>query len=280
MGRILIFLFIYLLCSSFIGKKITWVAIGDSITYLNNHIDETGNRITKGYLTMVVEKDSNIHYVNKGYNGWTAGNIASEIEKIDIPKAELYTIFLGTNDWWQGRPVGTLEDYIKNSGNQTFYGSLRIIIEKLHALNPKAKIILITPMQRADFVYWQDFKNNAYGSYKEKNGQRLESFAAAVVAIGKYDRTLVVDLYHDKRLDISKLVNFKFLKNPKTNSYVKYKYPDYIDIPFDPIKDNYPYPKGAQNLTYDGLHPTEKGYRIISSKLSQYISANNSSLFK
>jgi hypothetical protein len=28
-------------------KKITWVAIGDSITYLNDHPDETGNRVKK-----------------------------------------------------------------------------------------------------------------------------------------------------------------------------------------------------------------------------------------
>jgi hypothetical protein len=45
-----------LLLSSFTQKKkeIIWVAIGDSITYLNNHLDETGHRVTKGYLSRVV----------------------------------------------------------------------------------------------------------------------------------------------------------------------------------------------------------------------------------
>ena len=38
-----------------------WVAIGDSITYLNEHLGEANNRITKGYMTRVVEKS------DKGY---------------------------------------------------------------------------------------------------------------------------------------------------------------------------------------------------------------------
>jgi hypothetical protein len=38
---------------SFKKKPVSWVAIGDSITYLNDHLDETGNRVTKGYMTRV-----------------------------------------------------------------------------------------------------------------------------------------------------------------------------------------------------------------------------------
>src|SRR5687768_3137881 len=89
-------------------KKITWTAIGDSITYLNEHADETGNRITKGYMTRVVEKIPHFTYKNQGHNGWTSGGIAMEIEKLGLEKADVYSIFLGTNDWWQGRPLGTL----------------------------------------------------------------------------------------------------------------------------------------------------------------------------
>src|SRR5690606_31251958 len=97
----------------------TWVAIGDSITYLNDHPDETGNRVTKGYLTGVVEKLPHIHYINKGYNGWTAGDIAWEIEVIlppdEVSSANIFTVFLGTNDWWRGRPLGSITDYDNNT---------------------------------------------------------------------------------------------------------------------------------------------------------------------
>src|ERR1700744_2118524 len=112
-------------------REVTWVAIGDSITYLNDHTNETGNRVKKGYLTGTAEYFSNLRYINKGYNGWTSGGIAAHIDSLGLTKADIYSVFLGTNDWGQGRPVGTLEDYKNNKGNTSLYGSYRIIINKL-----------------------------------------------------------------------------------------------------------------------------------------------------
>ena len=174
MKKLLLLSLIVFLISSFSPKKITWVAIGDSITYLNDHLDETGNRLKKGYLTRVTEQLPNIQYVNQGHNGWTSGGIADAIDSLGIIKADVYSVFLGTNDWWQGRKIGTLADYRNNTGNNTVYGSFRIIINKIKTLNAAAKIILITPMQRTDFVYVADKHNNAYGCYKEKTGSRWQ----------------------------------------------------------------------------------------------------------
>ena len=172
MKKLLLLLIISLPLFSHVEKKDkTWVAIGDSITWLNDHIGEPSNRVTKGYMTAVTEKIPGLHYINHGYNGWTSGDVAAKIDVLGIQRADIYTIFLGTNDWWQGRPVGKLEDYKTNAGNQTIYGSFRIIINKIRSLNGHAPIILITPMQRVDFVYLGDKKNNAWGSYKEKVGQ-------------------------------------------------------------------------------------------------------------
>lgn len=248
-------------------KEMLWVAIGDSITYLNEHQNETGNRITKGYMTRVVEKLPNIHYINQGHNGWTSGRIADSIQKLNLQTADVYSVFLGTNDWWQGRPLGKLTDYQTNAGNKTVYGSFRIITDKLRSLNKNAKIIMITPMQRADFVYINNAKNNAYGSYKEKNGQSLEQFARAIDSIGQYEHFVVVDLYHASKLKLNKLVKYKHLKDPKTGAYKNYSYPDFIDIPFNPETDEYPYPVDAINMTYDGLHPSDKGFAIIANFL-------------
>lgn len=255
------------LFSSFSPEKITWVAIGDSITYLNEHQNETGNRITKGYMTRVAEKLPHIEYINKGYNGWTAGLIAEKIEMLNLTKADVYTVFLGTNDWWGGRPLGTLADYENNAGHQTLYGSFRIIIDKLRRLNPDAKIILMTPMQRVDFVYIANMKNNAYGSYKEKKGQMLGQFAEAINAIGKHEKLKVIDLYNTKRLSVKKLVKYKRLKDPQTGAYKNYAYPDFIDVPFNPETDEYPYPVESIAMTYDGLHPSDAGYEVIAKKL-------------
>jgi lysophospholipase L1-like esterase len=257
--------------TSFHGKQTTWVAIGDSITYLNDHTDETGNRVTKGYMTLVKEKIPGLNYINQGHNGWTSGGIAEKIETLNLTPADVYTVFLGTNDWWQGRPLGTLTDYQSNTGNETVYGSFRIIINKLRQLNRRAKIILITPLQRSDFVYINGAKNNAWGSYRDKNGQSLAAFAQAIVKIGKSEKIDVVDLYNRSGITQKNLVNFKRLKDPKTGQYKNFKYPSFRDVPFDPTNDEYPYPADAVNMTYDGLHPSDKGYEVIAKMLMKFM---------
>jgi lysophospholipase L1-like esterase len=248
-------------------RELTWVAIGDSITYLNDHPNETGNRVTKGYMTRVVEQLPNIHYRNEGHNGWTAGRIASEIDKLGLVRADVYSVFLGTNDWWAGRPLGQLSDYQRSTGNGTVYGSFRIILDKLRSLNPEARIILITPMQRADFVYLANPKNNAYGSYDPKKGQYLEAVANAIDSISHAENLPLVDLYHLRGLRLKKLVKFKRLKDPQTGAYRNYRYPAWKGIPFAPDTDEYPYPPDAIDRTYDGLHPSDKGNAIISRQL-------------
>ena len=268
MKKLAILVIIIGVFTSFTKKEISWIAIGDSITYLNEHQDETGNRITKGYMTRVVERLSNIRYTNQGHNGWTSAGIADSIEKLGLEKADVYSVFLGTNDWWQGRPLGTLLDYQNNTGNLTVNGSFRIIIDKLRSLNMDAKIILVTPMQRTDFVYINNMKNSAYGSYKEKNGQMLEQFADAIKSIAKHEDFKLVDLYHKRGMTLQNLVKYKRLKDPQTKTtYRNYPYPQYIDIPFNPHTDEYPYPIDAIDMTYDGLHPSDKGYEIIANML-------------
>jgi len=249
-------------------RKISWVAIGDSITYLNDHQDETGNRVTKGYMTLISEKYPRVTFTNQGHNGWTSINIADKIEELGLVKADVYTVFLGTNDWWQGKPLGSISNYEQNTGSGTVYGAFGVIISKLKQLNKKSRIILITPMQRGDFVYINNTKNNAYGSYKDKNGQTLEQFANAIVEIGKLEKIPVVDLYHDSGMNMDNIVNFKKLKDPSTGEYKNYNYPDFTEIPFSPETDEYPYPPEAVNMTYDGLHPSDKGYQVIADMLA------------
>jgi lysophospholipase L1-like esterase len=268
MKKLILFAVIFCLITSFKKKEISWVAIGDSVTYLNDHTNETQNRITKGYMTMVVEKLPNIHFINQEHNGWTTGNIADAIEKIKLVRADVYSIFLGTNDWWHDRPVGTFSDYQNSTGSKTAYGAYRIIIDKIHGLNADAKIIMITPLQRGDFVYIGNAKNNAYGSYKQdKSGQTLEQFADAVDSIADYEHCKLVDLYHKSGITQKNMVNFKHLKDSTSGTYKNYSYPDFVNISFNPEADEYPYPIEAMNMTYDGLHPSDKGHAVIAKML-------------
>lgn len=275
MKKLLLPALILCLFTSFAPKQITWVAIGDSITYLNDHINETGNRVLKGYMTRVTEQLPDIRYINQGHNGWTSGGIADQVEKLGIIKADVYSVFLGTNDWWQGRNIGMFSDYQHNTGNNTVYGSFRIILDKLKALNANAKIILITPMQRTDFIYIADMHNNAYGCYKEKNNQSLAAFAKAIDSVAQYEHYALVDLYNKSGIIVSNAVKYKRLKDPQTGDYKNYTYPAYTNIPFNPDTDEYPYPVDAIEMTYDGLHPSDKGCAIIANMLAQVLKQYN-----
>jgi lysophospholipase L1-like esterase len=262
--RLLLKLFV-LLCQlpALTPAPITWTAIGDSITYLNDHLDETGNRVTGGYMAKVAAAYPNIKYINQGHNGWTTVGIAKEIENIGLTTTDVYSVFLGTNDWWSGLPLGSMTDYKNNTGLKTTYGAYRIIINKIRNLNPAAQVILITPLQRGDFVYLFDAHNNAYGSYKSKNGQDLSQFANAVKEIGNYEHFEVLDLYYNSGIMVKNVVQFKRLKDSATGVYHNVHYPDYIGMTFNPGKDKYPYPVGAIGYTYDGLHPSDKGNQVI-----------------
>ena len=108
-NQLLSLLTLLLFLCSFGQPQQTWLALGDSITYLNEHTDETGHRITKGYMTLVTEKHPHLRYINEGHNGWTAVRIAEHIDNLGLVKADYYTVFLGTNDWWAGLPLGSVE---------------------------------------------------------------------------------------------------------------------------------------------------------------------------
>jgi lysophospholipase L1-like esterase len=189
------------------------------------------------------------------------------MSELGIEKADVYSVFLGTNDWWGGYPVGAMSDYTDNTGSRTIYGAFRIIINHLRELNPQAHIILMTPLQRSDFVYIGDYKNNAYGSYRDKNGQQLAEVAAAIQSIARSEKLSLIDLYYKSGINLKNIVKFKRLKDPVTGAYKNFRYPEYINIPFDSKNDEYPYPEAAINMTYDGLHPSDKGNAAIAKLL-------------
>lgn len=249
-------------------RQLTWMAIGSSSTYQNDHPESIKNKMSKGYMTDVVEQLPYIHYVNHGHSGWTTKSIADNIEKLGLTKADFYSILLGSNDWWTCLPLGTLADYQNNTGNQTMYGAYRTIVNKIRSLNPDAMIIIMTPTQRTDFVDVNNSLNNIPGCYKpNKDGHYLSEYADVGKAVANADKLKLVDLYYKSGVTFKNAVKYRRLKDPQTGDYKKYTYPNYINIPFNPKTDEYPYPADAVGMTFDGLHPTDESHARIAKML-------------
>ena len=86
MKKIITLFFALIVLSSFADhSQLKWAAIGDSITYMNDHPEASKNRISKGYMTDVTQELPYFHFSNHGYPGWTAKSMADNIDKINLP---------------------------------------------------------------------------------------------------------------------------------------------------------------------------------------------------
>ena len=82
---------------------------------------------------------------------------------VNMPHADLYTVLLGTNDWNNGIPSGDLKSFDDKDPN-TILGSLGVLIARMKKASPDARIIIMNPVERGDFVYILDADNSAPSS--------------------------------------------------------------------------------------------------------------------
>lgn len=241
---------------------LTWCAIGDSLTYLNDHLDETGNYVTQGYLSRICDRLPELALHNIGINGSTTKDWLT----VPLPHADVYTVLLGSNDWHQGIPQGSEADCAAGTPG-TILGNLGNLLHRIRAVNPDAKILAATPIARTDFVYLFDPYNNAPGSYAPEHGQSLRGIALAMVSACAAQGIPCVNLYDGSGITPENAVKFKRVRTP--DGVRDLPYPDYVGLPFNPAADPYPYPPEAQALTYDGLHPSDEGNERLAELLAK-----------
>lgn len=247
-------------------KKITWCAIGDSFTYLNDHLEETGHRLHKGYLTRTKEKLSfPVEIINLGMNG----SCTKDWLEQDLVEADFYTILLGTNDWFKNHtPIGTKEDF-EQIKTGSILGNLSDLLQKIRKYNKDATVIVMTPVERGDFIYLLDTTNTSHGSYQAENGIMLCEIAKSIVQVVCGHKIHILDLHSKSEFTPENAVYFKRLR---VNGEIKdLSYPDYIGLPYDALIDPYPYPVEAIHITYDGLHPSDQGCEVIADLLAEKI---------
>ena len=189
-----------------------WWALGDSLTafsessYTDTAIPNTANYSENkvygvNYINFVQSKTGcKVCLKEDGNNyGMSAHSLTDhnwslwsrkDLDSWDSIEADIITLFAGTNDYYYSAPLGTLTDYINNTGISTFYGALKIYIDYFKTKNNidhGLKIVLITPIQRFN-DYSRDVENEL--------GLKLIDYVNAIKNVGAYESITVVDLYN------------------------------------------------------------------------------------
>ena len=162
-------------------------ALGTSITYLNDHLEVTGDQVSAGYPTRVLKKLNFRQFSNRAVNG---GVLAKAIDMVVM--ADVYTIEEGINDWGKKTEPGTFDDYLNNTKNNTFAANYRILIDKIYETNPDAKVVMCTPRKGYGF--------NGYlpETWDQPiNGHYLREYVDLVRQIAEYEGIPVADFFNE-----------------------------------------------------------------------------------
>lgn len=126
------------------GKKI--VVIGDSLIHGNN----LGNDVT---WTKILANETGAEVFNYGINGNAISSVSgasgspmsvryADIE--ELPSADIVIVEGGANDKNNNCPIGELTD----TTNATFIGACNVLIDGIRALNPTARLMMMTTYPR------------------------------------------------------------------------------------------------------------------------------------
>lgn len=149
-----------------------------------------------------------------------------------IKDKDVVTVFGGINDFQWNAPLGTMADGPEKP--TTFYGALKYVITTLSVNNPKAKLMLITPMKTTKFQY-HTFDDSG-NLMRNANGNTQLEFVNAIKQVADYYSIPVLDMYNCSN------------------------YSPYL-----------PSQRGHDSFTADGLHPTAHGYERIAQTIGHAI---------
>lgn len=171
--------------SSILALPGKWCALGTSITAWDRH---RSNGV-KGYQYWVKKRVSFAGgYVNKGVDSAKITTLASNLDWIET--ADYYTLEFGTNDFLGNLTTGSMSDYIAATNPSSFYGAMRLVIEKIYEVNPSALIIMCTPRK----CQYADFGVPAWDS-SNSGGAKLTDFVDAIRKIAEYESLPLADFF-------------------------------------------------------------------------------------
>ena len=146
-----------------------------------------------------------------------------ELAQVDFSQVEILLIGHGVNDYHGGEPIYAENDLYDE---YTFTGALRSSIKTLQEAYPDMRIVLVTSPYA-----WYIAKGYTCEEYV-LNGQVLEDFVDAEIAVAEELDIEIIDLYHDV-------------------------------FPHEKWED-------WEMYTRDGLHPNDAGCELLAEKIAEY----------
>ena len=164
---------------SYEGKSVAF--IGDSITYgigLENLTNQYWLHL-KNNMGLGITHNCGVSgscVSTQGTRGFERSPLAMRVNA--IPRADIFVIFMGTNDFGCDVPIGTMED----QQDVSFMGAWNFVLNTLKARHPDAKFVLMTSLPR-------------YSKTVNSLELKLDAYVDAVKQIGAAHQLPIIDLY-------------------------------------------------------------------------------------
>lgn len=189
------------------GKRVAY--FGDSIT------DPRNKAASKKYWGFLADWLGQQAYVY-GVSGRTWSDIPRQADKCFADHGDsidAVIIFMGTNDYNQGIPIGSwytekpeqvlfargkpkaLEDRVQRRpvmSDSTVCGRINIALDKVKRMYPAKQIVLLTPIHRAGF-YPNDTNWQPTEDYTNRCGEYIDAYVDVVVQAGRVWAVPVID---------------------------------------------------------------------------------------
>lgn len=144
-----------------------------------NYHAVAGTTITDGYGVSWDSSDS----TKTGYSGFIAtekGSNKAETSAEKLKQCKMVVLAMGTNDFGNNAPLGTVSD----TGTDTFYGAFRSWLTYFQTHNPNLPIIVVTP-----------FKRDTWATPNEQNLILPDYIRAMYVVAREFKRVYLLDVF-------------------------------------------------------------------------------------
>lgn len=168
-------------------KNKKWYTLGDGMSAVNNYQAKV-----KGMCGIA-------EVINDAKANRIMGDMLQNVTAEKLKDVNLITVFAGTNDYAFNTQLGTINDY---DDANTFYGSIKKVINGIIKVKPDANIVFLTPLKRGAFMNEPVYPNPNQAGYK------LEDYVEAIKEVCKSYNILVLDTFNNSGITEKNLKDY------------------------------------------------------------------------